>query len=58
MATSPNTIFKEIAKDTVLLRDDKLYDIGGKVYSLRELQQAVIDQSLYIDLKTAIKGGK
>ena len=53
-----NTIFSETSKNTVQLRHDKLYDIGGRVYSLRELQQAVIDQQCYIDLKAHIQGGK
>jgi hypothetical protein len=34
-------------KDTIQLKRDCLYDIGGKVLSLAEIQQAVIDQDCY-----------
>lgn len=33
--------------ETIHLNRDHLYDIGGKVLSLDEIQQAVIDASLY-----------
>jgi len=34
------------------------YDLGGKVMTLSELQDAVIKASMYDKLKSDIKGGK
>ena len=50
--------FIETDKDTIVLHDKKLYDIGGRVYSLAELQQHAINSSLYTQLIAEIKGGK
>lgn len=49
--------FAELAEDTIALHGDLLYDIGGKVLSLAEIQQAVIDQAQYIK-SLEILGGK
>ena len=43
---------------TIRLNKRDIYDLGGKTYTLKELQEAVIKSSLYDDLKEYIKGGK
>ena len=40
------------------LNRNDLYDIGGKIMTLSELQDAVIKASMYDDLKAYINGGK
>ena len=45
--TAKTTTFIETAEDTILLRDDKLYDLGGKIYSLAELRQFAMDSDTY-----------
>ena len=42
----------------ISLNSKDVYDIGGKVMTLSELQDAVIKASMYDDLKAHIKGGK
>lgn len=40
---------------TIPLDDTAVYDIGGKVYTLKELQQHAIDAYLLKELKESIK---
>jgi hypothetical protein len=47
-----------MSEDVVKLNQHELYDLGGKVFSLKELQQAVIDQYQYHKLRNEIKGGQ
>lgn len=42
--------------NTVVLSEDAVYDIGGKVYSLRELQQHAIDSEQYCKMLHELKG--
>ena len=44
--------------NTIFLNSHSQYDLGGKVMTLSELQDAVIKASLYDDLVEHIKGGK
>ena len=37
----------KMSSNTVFLTADKVYDIGGKTYTLKELQQHAIDSDTY-----------
>ena len=42
----------------VPLNGREIYDIGGKLVTLNEIQDAVIKASMYDDLVKFVKGGK
>ena len=42
-------------EDTILLDDQHLYDLGGKVFSLAELRQHVIESETYQKVKENLK---
>ena len=42
----------------VPLNGREVYDIGGKIVTLHEIQDAVIKASMYDDLVDFVKGGK
>ena len=42
-------------EDTVILDDQHLYDLGGKVFSLAELRQHVIESETYAKVKAGLE---
>ena len=45
-------------RQAIPLNGREVYDIGGKVLTLNEIQDAVIKASMYDDLVEYVKGGK
>lgn len=51
---SPTKLFLEFQDDTIILDDQHLYDLGGKIFSLAELRQHVIESETYQKVKAGI----
>ena len=44
--------------EPVQLNTRDTYDIGGVIVTLDEIQQAIIDQKCYQEMREILKGGK
>lgn len=40
-----------MSSNTIFLKDDVLYDLGGKKYTLKELREHAIDSKILKELK-------
>ena len=47
-----------MSSEPISLNGREVYDIGGKLITLHEIQDAVIKASMYDDLVDFVKGGK